>query len=238
MVLRIISDCHGQTRKYREIAEAAEYSVQTGDLGFADTYKALMDDSSFSVEHHKWFGGNHDDYDFITLCEMCEHNAVQKSLVYKHYERFNSFNLGDYGMRSHGGVDFYIVRGAFSIDVKPRLQQERLFGVRSWWVEEELSIEHHDSIVDDFAKAKPDVVLTHECPQNVGHDGVLKTNWILENFGFDPLTFTTNTGILLQRMFEEHQPKLWVFGHYHKNWRATVNGTEFVCLPELGYLDI
>ncbi len=223
-MLRIIGDAHCKSRKYREVAQAAEYSVQVGDLGYSSTYQDLLEDATFDVECHKFFPGNHDDYDFISY--------------YRNHERFKDFYLGDYGMRTHGGVSFYMVRGAFSIDWKPRLQQEQIFGVRSWWPNEELSLQDHDQIVEDFAKAKPDVVLAHETAQNVGRDGVLKTNWILERFGFDPATFTTNTGELLQRMLQEHKPKLFVHGHYHKNHRYKELGIEFVCLEELGYLEI
>jgi Icc-related predicted phosphoesterase len=37
----------------------------------------------------------------------------------------------------------------------------------------------------------------------------------------------------LHMMFQEHQPKLWVFGHHHQSKDVQINGTRFVCLNEL-----
>lgn len=39
--------------------------------------------------------------------------------------------------------------------------------------------------------------------------------------------------MMLQKMLEIHAPKVWVFGHYHKDWQSNIEGTKFVCLNEL-----
>lgn len=48
-----------------------------------------------------------------------------------------------------------------------------------------------------------------------------------------PYTDKSITRNLLQSMFEEHQPKLWLFGHHHRSKRKEINGTEFICVKEL-----
>jgi hypothetical protein len=39
-------------------------------------------------------------------------------------------------------------------------------------------------------------------------------------------------------MFEAHQPKLWIHGHWHVSRNAEYNGTRFICLEELGTIVI
>jgi hypothetical protein len=224
-MLRVIGDIHGRTDRYKRIVQDANEkgmcTLQLGDLGFGDAYHQLMSDSSFDVQRNRFFMGNHDQYDYVSkeTDEGC-------------LSRFADFNLGEFGPRSLGGIDFFMVRGAFSIDYKHRT------AFRSWWSDEEIETCYHEFVLAEYVAAKPTLVITHELPQNVGHDGVLKTDWILKEFGFNPETFSTNTGVLLQRMFELHQPKLHIFGHYHRDWTAVVNGTKFVCLPEAGYIDL
>jgi hypothetical protein len=42
----------------------------------------------------------------------------------------------------------------------------------------------------------------------------------------------------LQNMFEQHQPRLWVFGHHHVSWHMEMNGTTFRCLNELEIMEL
>ncbi len=37
----------------------------------------------------------------------------------------------------------------------------------------------------------------------------------------------------LGAMFENHQPDLWIFGHWHRSAGAVVDGKRFQCLGEL-----
>lgn len=221
--MRIVSDVHGNLKRYKSLAEGSNFSLQIGDLGFTYTYKKLLADAGFDVSRHKFFMGNHDDFDF-----------TKRALDADTMIRFQEFNLGDYGMRSHGGLDFYIVQGAFSVDWR-----FRTLGV-DLYVNEELDPRLYDDIVESFAQAKPDVVFTHECPHSVGYGGLtpLKTPDLLVRLGYNFETFTTKTGVLLQRMFEAHQPREWYFAHYHLDWTDTINGTRFRCIAENGYVDI
>ena len=52
------------------------------------------------------------------------------------------------------------------------------------------------------------------------------------------LRYASRTRVWFQNMFERHQPKLWLFGHWHTPFDETVDGTRFVCLPELATIDI
>lgn len=48
----------------------------------------------------------------------------------------------------------------------------------------------------------------------------------------------SQTRTMLQKMFEEHKPELWIFGHHHKSKDEVINGTRFICLDELETFEI
>ena len=128
-------------------------------------------------------------------------------------------NLGDYGEVTLGGVTLFYVRGAWSIDHAMRIQG------RDWWPEEELSYRQCQEVLGMYQELKPELIITHECPAEV-----------TEAMGFNLIR--TRTGELLQQMFDQHKPREWFFGHYHIDWKQTVKGTQFQCLPELHHVNI
>ena len=75
---------------------------------------------------------------------------------------------------------------------------------------------------------KPEIVISHDCPASVVPE-FMTNDWKLEK---------SFTGLVLNTMFEIHQPKTWIFGHHHNSKTVTKNGTEFICLDELSYMDI
>lgn len=191
MPFTAIGDAHGQYDRYVKIARKRDFTVQIGDLGFK--YDCLK---NLDPDNHKVVGGNHDKY---------------PSLVeYPHY-------LGDYGMASVGGVEFFFYRGAYSID-----RQYRTIGI-DWWEEEQLKVDDFMKAREIYREAKPDLVLTHDCPESIGLMLLSPGSHLYQN--------TTNWA--LQELFNIHQPKKWRFAHWHRSWSMTVNGTEFRCLNEL-----
>lgn len=214
--LRLVGDVHGKRTQYLELVKQANaqgmHTLQVGDLGFSYEYNRLLADDSFDKERNKFFMGNHDCYSMAS--------------------DVTSFCLGDYGQVTMNGVSFFFVRGAFSIDKK-----YRKVGL-DWFYEEELPLSEFDKVLELYLQHKPDMVVSHDCPDSVGHDNVLKRPEVLLEFGHDPSTFWTNTQMLLQKMLNEHKPKYWYFGHYHKNWESEFRGTKFRCLAELAYVDV
>jgi hypothetical protein len=202
----------GFTATYPKVVRPASYSLQVGDMSFA--YNQLTGEK-LDPDKHKFFGGNHDNYD-------------------TYYD--SPHQIGDYGEREHGGLPFYFVRGAFSIDWKARAKHEYRTGIKTWWSEkEQLSHETLYKVLADYAKVKPKIMMTHSAPQEI--TSLVGKPEALKNFGFDSKTFTTRTQQALQSMFEEHQPELWIFGHFHRNWVQEIKGTKFICLDELSYID-
>jgi predicted phosphodiesterase len=215
-VIRIIGDVHCKLQDYYEIVNDADKknipSIQIGDM--------CVDHTKLKVYKgfHQFFCGNHDDY-----------------------ETKHTNNLGDYGHLDIDGRSLFFIRGAFSIDGEAR----RKLG-HHWDSREELTLNQQYRCYNEmrassclgarFLFDKLDIVLTHEAPRKIAD--MIGNPEILRAFGFNPDTFTTNTSSFLETIREEFKPKLWVFGHYHKKFDKVVEGTRFVCLPELGYIDI
>ncbi len=116
-------------------------------------------------------------------------------------------------------LNLFTVRGAESIDKHLRTE-----GI-DWFANEELNYQEQLAAFDEYCRVKPKVVISHDCPQTV----------MTSLFGY---TGKSQTRTMLEMMFQEHQPQLWVFGHHHKSKDVQINGTRFVCLNELETLTI
>ena len=205
--LRIIGDVHGKMEDYLVLADAAEYSVQVGDMGFE--YHALT--RFLEPDRHKVLGGNHDNYTFH------EGRFIMQT---PHF-------LGDYGVHTIPGFgDFFYVRGGYSIDYMYRKEGE------SWWPMEQITYAQGMTALETYKEIKPEFVITHECPASIVElvSGVKTWDGVLIR--------PSMTANLLEAMFDAHQPKLWLFGHHHRDWFMNVRGTNFRCLRELGYVDL
>lgn len=122
--------------------------------------------------------------------------------------------LGDFGM--YKGI-FYI-SGAASID-----RQYRIEGV-SWWPDEELNYLQQKECMNLYLKERPDIIITHDCPLKV-----CKEIYTHE--------FKNVTGAFFDRLFEEHNPKKWIFAHHHKSFEINVGITKFICLDTMEIRD-
>ena len=126
--------------------------------------------------------------------------------------------LSDWGYDEEKGLFWF--SGADSID--KHLRRE---GV-SWWRDEELSIGEFNRALEMYEQVKPRVVLSHDGPQD----------FMRAAFGIhDP----SRTRQALQAAYELWQPDVWIYGHHHvRREFQSPEGTLFMCLPELGWVDI
>ncbi len=215
MLLRVVGDVHGNYRAYRKIIKGRDQTLQVGDMGFE--YLALGD---LDPEKHRFFGGNHDNYDIVEEIP--------------HY-------LKDFGVWESVVGPVFFIRGAWSIDHRWREEYFIRTGQKIHWEQEEMTVPELQRVIDLYCELKPPLVISHACPQ-----GVIKHVTDREfqaHFGFSTdHELMSRTGLAMQAMFEKHQPKLWIFGHYHTSRVWTENGTKFICLnmcPEQGwYVDI
>ena len=73
---------------------------------------------------------------------------------------------------------------------------------------------------------QPSIVLSHDGPQN----------FVQAVFGIRDKSRTRQA---LQAAYELHQPDLWIYGHHHERREfVSPEGICFICLPELGYVDL
>lgn len=226
--MRIVSDVHGKVNEFLDIVESTNDNViQVGDLGFYNAWE-MVDNWCKNNEYRIYVNaGNHDNYPNI--------------------EKYD-FYLGDYGLQSIEGFEFFSIRGAYSVDQEHRKMYDKAF-VRNhiltyghceqehftWFPEEELSEQQLESAIKEYIKIKPNIVISHELPASITN--MISNPIILLQFNL-PIGWNSRTAKALQSMFELHQPKLWVGGHLHQNFDRVVNGTRFICQKELGYIDV
>ena len=211
MAITLIADVHGKYDKYLKLTEKHPYTVQIGDFGF--NYDVLK---GINAEYHRMFFGNHDNYDLMESVIDSDHC------------------LGDFGIRELNGVKFFFIRGAWSIDGEWRRKNIYRLG-KTWWEEEELLTKQLEIAINEYTVAKPDIVLSHECPLEIVQ--YVTNPQFTREFGYSGI-IKTRTNQALQACLDIHRPSLLVFGHYHKNWNSVINGTEFRCLNELETLTI
>lgn len=118
----------------------------------------------------------------------------------------------------------FFLGGAWSIDYRSRTPGF------SWWEEEQHTHRELGVLLDKYLQHRPHTVITHDCPTLVAYELFLKGT-------LSPL-FLNRTGEALQRMFEQHQPERWYFGHWHRSATKRIEGTTFTCLGINEVLDI
>jgi Icc-related predicted phosphoesterase len=199
--LGIIGDIHGKFDDYLRKIHKFDATIQVGDFGFKETWEKLI--YNVDADHHKIVAGNHDDYDYIQTVKPAH-------------------NLGDFGKVHFHGLEFWFMRGAYSLDIMYRIPHI------SWWEQEQLGYMALEQAINNYEREKPEIVITHTIPANL-------VDVLFENMS----DIRCATSIALEQMFEIHKPKLWIFGHFHpyKIFIREVLGCNFIALPELGALE-
>lgn len=150
----------------------------------------------------------HDDKDFMPSKDhkfiRGNHDNPATCQKYPNY-------IGEWGEKD----GLFFISGADSIDKRDR--QEGI----NWWKDEQLSYSELGRVMGEFVKTKPKIVVTHCCPSSV----VLDMQG--ENFRADWRSMTEEA---MDQMFDAHRPDLWIFGHYHRRWRKSIKGCQFICL--------
>lgn len=227
--LRLIGDVHGRIDQYKKLLKGCEYSLQIGDLGFNYEYQ-------IDAERHKFFGGNHDNYDVIKDSPNC---------------------LGDFGVWEvpDFGPIFW-VRGGWSIDHESRSKHDRQIGQyffpkNFWEEEEEMTVRQCQDALDLYKEVKPKLLVSHECPINIVQH--VTNPKFAENFGYTDSIIKTKTNQLLQAMTDFSPPQLHFFGHYHCGFSSFADGktgrlyldneyqeglTRYVCIDILKVVDL
>lgn len=208
---RFIGDVHGKFDRYREIIRDSPPSIQVGDMG---------------VGFRNWPHGE--------PRANPPHGAMVDSdarfIRGNHDNPHACKNQSQFIPDGHYEDEIMFIGGAVSIDKANRVEDF------SWWPEEELSWPELYRMVDLYIERKPRIMVTHECPESVAEAIVGQRSGVWR-VKLDP-EFSSRTRQAFQSMFSCHSPNLWIFGHWHVPFDHVINGTRFICLPELAYLDI
>ncbi len=152
------------------------------------------------------------EWDWLTDNVSTDHLTNPGNHDYGPYVNSHSHSTGNH--KFFPEYNLFTVRGADSIDRIYRVEN------RDWWANEELNYQEQIDAYDSYILHKPKIVISHDCPQS-----------IMEHLF--PYNSKSQTRVMLQHMFEEHKPELWIFGHHHQFKDVTILGTRFICLEEL-----
>jgi len=191
-----------------------------GDVhGHHDEYLNIVENSQNTVQ----VGDFGLDWDVLQIV-----NSENNKIIGGNHDNYDivsnySHYLGDYGTTKVGGVEFFFVRGERSVDAHLRTE-----GV-SWWRNEELSMAKGYAAVENYISVKPEIVISHGCPAEVIPFFCTNPSKMIE---------PSRTAQMLDAMFSNHRPSLWIFGHHHKSETLKVGKTKFVCLNELETIEL
>jgi predicted phosphodiesterase len=165
--------------------------------------------------------GDGETYDqLVSLVDAGRHRFFPGN--HDHYDRLPPHSLGDFGTVRWGGVDFFFVRGAASADRDKLVRLGKELGKTLWFAQEELADEQMRVAEQEYSRTKP------------GWQHARRLGPPNPHAVFHP----SRTNDFLARLLGTHAPRLWVFGHHHRDWRCQEDGTLFVCVGELSYIDI
>lgn len=205
----LIGDVHGKYDQYKRIMAHCTGSIQVGDMGYG--FRRL--------------GGFRDGQARI--------NPPHAKMVAGNHRciRGNHDNPGVCKTQRQcipdGTIegDVMFIGGAQSVDREWRIEGY------DWWPDEELSQSELDALVAKYVEVRPRVMITHDCPEEIAICMAAVS-------GRKKLDFVSRTRLAFQRMISAHQPKLWVFGHWHHSFDQVSQGTRWICLNELEARDI
>jgi len=130
------------------------------------------------------------------------------------YTRIHPRYLGDWGQH-----DFLFWLGGAEMSIVDCNKRGHDFSQRH---RDELC--HEEGIVafEAYVSQKPRLIVSHDGPSCL-----FRPDWPMGGWYH---ASSSPTSLLLQRMFEAHQPEVWIFGHHHKKREFTFNHTRFRCL--------
>jgi hypothetical protein len=194
------------------IRHAAEHDadviVHLGDYGY--TFTALF---RRNIERHLaqhrlrllFIDGNHDDHDLLGRWPLADNGLRRITDKAWHLPR---------GFRwTWGGIRFLALGGAHSVDRPYRVPG------RSWWRGETLSADD----INRACNAGPaDVLISHDCPSGVVIPGI-DDRTTPPPFPSLEIMRANEHRQLLRQVVDAVQPRAIWHGHYHVNYRQTVD---------------
>lgn len=222
----IIGDVHEKVDEYMHLIEDMECSIQVGDFGFREAHEWHR--ATVDPERHKVIFGNHDYYPMVNEPHSLGHYALLDGGI---MTVRGAMTLDKQGNKWVGrkNADGTWAKDENNKYVKDLVYFRRKEGVDLFESVEELNMQQCNEVMDLFVEKRPSIVISHDCP-------TLARNEMMKGLNKEPVK--TRTDQMLQGCFEQHQPDLWIFGHYHKSKKFKINGTIFICLEELQMMEL
>ena len=188
MKIIVLSDVHGNILRCQDVALKNPHCnvIQLGDLGVGFLPCEIIENLP---PNFYFFPGNHDN----RKVAVSLHNCLG--------------HFGEWGSLADG-QGFFFVSGADSID-----KESRTVGI-NWWFDEELTYAQGQQCIDEWAKSKTEVIISHELPQRIAE-------------AFFLIYDRSRTRQILDAMIEARRPKLVVFGHHHIPFHQFHEGIEY-----------
>jgi hypothetical protein len=199
-----VGDVHGKYSAYKRIMKECENSIQVGDMGvgFRRNGGARDGEAHTNPPHGKMIAGGHrfirGNHDNPTACKNQSQWIPDGTIE----------------------GDRMFIGGAVSVDRAWRTEGY------DYWADEELSTPELLALTDRYIEARPRVMVTHDCPEELA-------TIMCAQSGRQKLDFPSRSRQAFQSMWSAHSPDLWIFGHWHFSFDAVADGTRFVCLAEL-----
>lgn len=207
--IAVVGDIHGDWSRLDEIIEKYRDDLSVAKiLCVGDLTSARRERSRIPREFDPKFSfihGNHDD-----------------PSEYLNHPNF----LGRYGVLEIENRKVFYAGGAYT--------PELAIDTACWWQNEGLSYSECQQAYNLYVEAKPDMVLSHDCPACLQQEMVelaREKNPATAVFG-PPVKCWYNAAF--DEMLLKHRPQAWCWGHWHNPWEMENCGTLFRCV---GYLE-
>ncbi len=212
-IFRFVGDVHGKFNRYKTIlANSPHRTIQVGDMGVG--FKNMHGENSANPPFDMMVAGGH---------RFIRGNHDNPAACRAHRQCIRDGTVED---------NMMFIGGAVSIDRAYRIEGS------SWWPDEELSNDELTRLSAIFDVANPEVMVTHDCPEAIA---VMIVGRMPDLRGgqmkMDP-RFASRTRQAFEAMRHFRHPRLWLFGHWHVPFDEMVDGTRFICLPELEFVDV
>jgi hypothetical protein len=207
-LVRFIGDVHGRWRAYKRAIRNVPFSIQVGDMG---------------VGFHSYRYGE------VWPASNPPFDSMSKG---RHlFIRGNHDNPDVCKRRKYWIPDGTMIENIFCLGGAVSLDRTFRTEGMDWWRDEELSAGELEVQVSRYAALKPEVVCTHECPDSVASE-------VMAAYRTGRIDDGSRTRKALEHMLQLHQPRLWVFGHWHTPISFARRQTAFRCLGELECIDV
>lgn len=202
---KFIGDLHGNPG-YKSLMSA--HSIQLGDLDLRHYNHWAFDDCGprFFID------GNHDHFPVLDP----DSDRLQKVAPNLHYIP-----------RGYVSGKVLFIGGAISVDRDGDLDRLN----HDWYREEVLTQEQFGKIMD--LENDIEVIVAHDCPQNAWSVEVAPDKY--RKHGSDHYRIRIDRKTLVFRealldIFRKFLPKLWIFGHHHRDLEFNLDGCKFRCV--------